>query len=341
MNSMGKYDFSIDPNVRNGHTVVLSFVERGSRVLEVGCATGYMTRYLSENMGCLVDCIDIDKDALRSASQYAQKTTHADVQYFNFESLTDSYDVVLFADVLEHLKNPEAVLLRCSKCLRHGGRVIASIPNIGHISVVNELAHGSFEYRQLGLLDNTHIHFFTRNTIEKMFRDVGFAIQTIDTVVVAPEDTEFGKLVDKELREFVQMKNTDLSVYQFVINAELGNNKGFQDASGDNPIIDISHEELLVERDRLQTKVGILDRQILDYENVLSERALALSQLADDVAILQMENLYLENENTYLLRRMKELERDLNWLMNRTFVKIRLRIGGRVKRVVKHLLSRR
>ncbi len=75
------------------------------------------------------------------------------------------YDCIVCADVLEHLKTPERVLTQCKELLKPGGRLIVSVPNAGYCGLVAELMQGEFRYRREGILDNTHLRFFTRKSL--------------------------------------------------------------------------------------------------------------------------------------------------------------------------------
>jgi 2-polyprenyl-3-methyl-5-hydroxy-6-metoxy-1,4-benzoquinol methylase len=89
------------------------------------------------------------------------------------------FDYIIFGDVLEHLRNPLEALKYCSKLLNQGGHIIASIPNLMHISVIEGLLNGNFTYTETGLLDKTHIHFFTFNEIVRMFQEAELEMENI------------------------------------------------------------------------------------------------------------------------------------------------------------------
>jgi O-antigen biosynthesis protein len=86
------------------------------------------------------------------------------------------YDYIIFADVLEHLLHPENVLTNCKYILSKAGSVWISIPNIAYNGVIIELLNDKFTYRETGLLDNTHLRFFTINSLDKMVKKCGFKI---------------------------------------------------------------------------------------------------------------------------------------------------------------------
>ena len=87
-------------------------------------------------------------------------------------SWTAEYDVVLAGDVLEHLVRPHDVLCRAVRLLRPGGHVVISLPHVGHVDVRLALLQGEWKYRPWGLLDATHVRFFTLPTIKEMLADV-------------------------------------------------------------------------------------------------------------------------------------------------------------------------
>ena len=94
-----------------------------------------------------------------------------------------SFDAIVCADVLEHLREPERLLEQAREWLAPDGRLIASIPNVRHHSVVRSLLQGNWTYESAGLLDRTHLRFFTRREIEKLFHRAGFAIEGMWSVI--------------------------------------------------------------------------------------------------------------------------------------------------------------
>lgn len=156
------------------HELVLRQVPIGTRVLDVGCASGYLGAALVER-GCAVVGIDNDEQALqRAAPAYEQ------VACFDLEMVDDlpwpeaSFDVVLAADVLEHLRDPARTLGFLRRYLRPGGRLIVSLPNVAHVTVRLSLLCGRFAYTETGLLDRTHIRFFTFRSALDLVEEAGF-----------------------------------------------------------------------------------------------------------------------------------------------------------------------
>lgn len=179
---MSKYDFKLDMKGDNSLSVILRNMKPETTVLEVGPAHGRMTKYLKEELKCAVDIVEIDEEAGKVASEWAHRSWLGP-QLGNIESgmlqdLSIKYDYVIFADVLEHLVNPDKVLSDSKMALKDGGSVWISIPNIAFNGVIIELMNNQFTYRDIGLLDNTHLRFFTMYSLEKMVKKCGFKIHS-------------------------------------------------------------------------------------------------------------------------------------------------------------------
>jgi 2-polyprenyl-3-methyl-5-hydroxy-6-metoxy-1,4-benzoquinol methylase len=158
------------------HRYLLSQVAPGSVVLELGPASGYMTRVLAAN-GCLVDAIEINPHDATKAAPYCRKMIVGSIEApENFAELPGPYDVILMADVLEHLRCPESVLPHVRERLAPNGVALASLPNIAFWKMRLALLRGRFEYTDTGLLDRTHLRFFTLKTATAMFTAAGFRV---------------------------------------------------------------------------------------------------------------------------------------------------------------------
>lgn len=212
-------EFQDDPG--STHTKIVSLVPPATRVLEFGCATGYMSEVLKNRLGCTVVGVEIDRDAAALAEQHTERVIVGDAEKIDYaaELAGEEFDVVLFADVLEHLKEPADLLRRVRPFVAENGVVIASIPNIAHASVRLALLGGEFRYRDWGLLDDTHLRFFTRASIQDLFEESGYAItnwlrQRLDigeTEIDVPQ-------VPDSVREWLA-SDPEATTYQFVLRA--------------------------------------------------------------------------------------------------------------------------
>ena len=149
---------------------------------------------LTERFACTVTGIEVDAEAAAEARQVLARVIEGDVEAMDLGAeLADArFDVILCADVLEHLRAPARVLGALRRYLAPGGCVVASIPNVAHAAVIAELLIGRFSYRPLGLLDEGHLRFFTRDSINEMFEHAGFEIEHLERLTVEPAATELG-----------------------------------------------------------------------------------------------------------------------------------------------------
>ena len=129
------------------------------------------------------------------------------------------FDYIIFGDVLEHLHDPLRTIRYCRRFLKSGGCIIASIPNVMHISVMQKLLNGDFTYTDDGLLDKTHIHLFTLNEIVKMFQAGGYAIREMEAIGLPVSDAQ-NEVIDKLLRCGGKAGRQMYEAFQYVVCAQ-------------------------------------------------------------------------------------------------------------------------
>ncbi|MMZ50432.1 Chondroitin synthase [compost metagenome] len=217
---MLKYEHELDMETDNSPSIILRQIKQGSSVLELGPATGYMTRYMKEQLQCTICCVELDPNAAERAAQYSDKMIVGNLEELQWarELKGMEFDYVVFADVLEHLRNPIEVLAQAAKFLKADGVVITSVPNIAHNAIVMELLDGKFDYKELGLLDSTHVTFFTKKSMLDMHHQAGLKPVKLVATVVGPEQTEFRRNYE-DFSEDVQRKliqNIEGHVYQYI-----------------------------------------------------------------------------------------------------------------------------
>lgn len=163
------------------YTKLLSLVGREKKVLEVGCASGYLSEQLVKQE-CEVVGIEIDAPAAGKAKRFCSKVICADVETLPALPYPPSYfDVILFADVLEHLKQPLQTVKNLSTYLKKTGSLIISVPNTANWSVRLKLLLGNFDYQnEGGILDKNHLRFFTLKSLKNFINEAGFVIDKID-----------------------------------------------------------------------------------------------------------------------------------------------------------------
>jgi 2-polyprenyl-3-methyl-5-hydroxy-6-metoxy-1,4-benzoquinol methylase len=181
----------------SSHSMFLRLVGTNKDVLDLGCGHGYFSRELSKRKNRIVG-IDIlpephERDVF---DQYIQADLND--RDLDLAALVDGrrFDVVLLPDVLEHLNEPERLLKACKAVLRPHGIVIISLPNVANITVRASLLMGRFDYTERGILDKTHVRFFTRKTARALVESSGFELVE-HTMSVMPVELILGVEPDR------------------------------------------------------------------------------------------------------------------------------------------------
>jgi len=179
---MGKYQ-NFNKSPFSVHTQILNSVKRKSKVLDVGCAEGYLSKIIASNE-CEVVGIELNKDAGQKAVKYCKEVIIGNVESIELNNKYYEYfDFVILADVLEHLKDPLKILIKFKKYLKDNGCIIISVPNIANWRVRFKLMTGKFDYENQGILDEEHLRFFTEKTFKKLIIDAGLEIYKFNLTV--------------------------------------------------------------------------------------------------------------------------------------------------------------
>ncbi|MPV85328.1 class I SAM-dependent methyltransferase [Ostreibacterium oceani] len=225
---MGKvYQRQFDPKDKNSSLALIAkHIPKGSRVLDIGCGVGELGRYLKEVKDCYVVGIEYSQESIQIATQKLDKAVMLDLNKDRLESnLFDvqatEFDVIVIADVLEHIYSPERVLESAKSLLSDSGKLLISIPNAGYVGALIGLYDDSWHYREEGILDRTHIRFYTQKTIAALLDETGFQQQICDRVSRDLLDSEFTQRIDSQadaVRNWLLAK-PEGSTYQFIIEA--------------------------------------------------------------------------------------------------------------------------
>jgi O-antigen biosynthesis protein len=258
------YEVPVDPDAENNcHSFALSFVGYNKSVLEVGCSTGYITKILVER-GCDVVGMELDPDAAKVAEQWAERVVVGNIddgEVWN-DVKDESFDVVLLGDVLEHLRDPLESLRQAVRKLKPSGFVVTSLPNVAHGDVRMSLLQGLFRYRPVGLLDHTHVRFFTLETARELLIEAGlWPVETM-RVVVPLFQSELGVRREDVSPETVDELLTDpeIETYQFVMKSvrDNGTRTLAELARRVNDLSDrVAHESV---------RTALLRNELFDYE---------------------------------------------------------------------------
>ncbi len=218
-----KYAYQIDLDSDTTPAKVVRLVGRDKEVLELGCGPGHMSRVFKEHLDCEVTGVEVDEEAATEARKHCREVIVCDLDRAELSSYLRgrTFDVIVMADVLEHLMQPERVLRQAKGLLKENGHVVISIPNVAYMGIVACLVSDEFPYSDLGLLDRTHLRFFTGPSFRRLLGSEGFIITEWQTYEVPVELTEFRdsfERLPKEIRQFISMC-PDSSVYQFILSA--------------------------------------------------------------------------------------------------------------------------
>jgi len=187
-------------------------------VLDVGCSYGGFASTMHRLRGCTVTGVELDRAAAEAARSHCREVYQGDIAEVA-PTLSADFDVVVAADVLEHLVNPRQVLGLLAALLRPGGCLLASIPNVTHLSVILALAEGTFPRSREGLLDRTHLRFFGETDVLSLFNQANLAARVADRVRVEPGSTEFHtdlRSLPGEVLLFLE-RNPNAETYQFIV----------------------------------------------------------------------------------------------------------------------------
>ena len=189
-------------------------------VLDIGCSVGALGERIKQTYRAEVVGVELDEHMAEVAIKKLDRVIVGDVEEINLADRLkpNHFDCIIFADILEHLKNPWGVLENTTKFLSDKGVIIASIPNVRHYTTIISLAiNGYWQYNERGIHDKTHLRFFTLNNIRELFQNAGLKINKIKRNYRIIERPHHINIVSKYLalpilREFL--------VFQYLIVAE-------------------------------------------------------------------------------------------------------------------------
>lgn len=273
-----RYHVAVDDRIAE----LLRYVEGHHRVLEVGCSAGHVSAALKER-GHYVYGIEIDPVSAATARTIADMVKVADLDRESITTVVGQrgFDALIVGDVLEHLRDPVNTLREALTLLAPDAVVALSLPHVGFHDVRTALLEGEWTYRATGLLDETHLRFFTRRSVFALAHDAGLVVTDFcrihkapGTSNVAPEQPVLSTLVDEYLA-----LDPNSTTYQFV--ARLERPGGTTTAVAD---------ELARRLDREEADALLQLRQVLaTYEH-------------DQAALLQLRRDFIDLSNSRMVR---------------------------------------
>ncbi|MBF0471748.1 MAG: class I SAM-dependent methyltransferase, partial [Gammaproteobacteria bacterium] len=305
------YDTQIDLSViNNSHTQLIRRIPKGAAVLELGCATGYMSAYLTQALNCEVTGVEIDPEAAEQARAHCKEVITTDIEQPGWEQQLPQhrYDLILCADIIEHLRNPADLLRRLQPHLKQEGVLLASIPNAAHASIRLEMLEGRITYEQEGLLDRSHLHFYTYASIQALMAAAGFKPVELSYT--------FHDIADDIIRERLQRVGLEASdrflqqlhapeavAYQFIIVAQSAD---FIETGADN-----LHE---LHDNPLQESMEVYHNLLNSLHNERTARSTHLKMIEERDAALSIQHqrvVELNNKSATLEQQIASLTSDI------------------------------
>jgi methionine biosynthesis protein MetW len=166
----------------DAHSILMRLTPRGSRVLELGCASGYLSGYMEQRLGCRVTGLEFDHNAVAIAQTRCSEAYQVDLDAPDALAVAHAsapYDVLLAAAVLEHLKYPERLLIDAKRLLKPEALVIVSLPNIAYWKMRLNLLRGHFDYEDYGIMDRTHLRLYTLKTGRELLDSHGYSVEQV------------------------------------------------------------------------------------------------------------------------------------------------------------------
>ncbi|MBE2294627.1 MAG: methyltransferase domain-containing protein [Phycisphaerales bacterium] len=241
------YHRHLDPESQDSLARLARQIRPGSRVLDLGTGPGVLGRYLSETLGCAVDGVEYNPVAVAEAGPWYRHLECADLESITLSACFagQSYDFIICADVLEHLRQPGAILAQLPALLAPQGRVLLSVPNVAYAGLIAELLAGDFRYRPEGLLDNTHLRFFTHASLLRLLEEHGLRTVALEATIMELHHSEFtAHWIDGGWAETLPVEviralldRPEALVYQFIVSAAPANEADAMDAANETHVI--------------------------------------------------------------------------------------------------------
>ena len=327
------YDFKIDDVEENSpFWYICENIGRNQRVLDVGCATGYLGELLKNNFEVDIVGIDYQDYHLNKAQKRNVYSDLINLDLNSFENELNKYnnyfDRIILADVLEHLTDPMEVLVKLSKLLKSDGKFLIDIPNIAHASIKYNLLSDNFDYTPMGLLDNTHIRFFTLNSIIKELSRNKFLIEKIEYIFFGPgqfhdQSVNYANY-PKEIIDYVE-NDIESAIYQIFLVFEKSD---LDHESLLNRNIKFKESDIITEKEKhapetINNPLKTLEDIIQENNNAITYLERNLNQKNDDIVNLLVKLQEKDNNAISLLTKLQEksdnivyLERKLNEKIN-------------------------
>lgn len=342
-----RYSYAVDPGGDSTANKVLRLVGKDKRVLELGPGPGSMTRFM-QAQGCRVTAIEYDPELARHAEPFCERLLIGDLETLDLaESLEGArFDVVVAADVLEHLRDPWACLRKVRGLIADGGYLVVSIPNVAHNAVIAQLLCGRFPYTEQGLLDRTHLRFFSRHDVDDLLLSTGFLPSVWERNRVPVEFSEFTyawQRLPAAVREALAHADEG-ETYQYIVQAYVGDTAGWAaKVRSERLAMEVDYQRLQTKLDQTRTSLEEYQKAFEEGRDLIADRDKTLSEYVQafhkarntleerDKALDEVNRAF--NEAREIIARIEYEKRELHQALDRNAL-------VRLKKFVNSLLGR-
>lgn len=233
--SRPKYDREIRAEGSDSLSRIAAIIEAGSQVLDLGAGVGALGDYLTTQKSCTVDGVELDPASV-AASRAAYRTLiEGDILALDLSAAFGSvhYDYIVCADLIEHLPQPKHLLNKLKPLMGQNCKLLLSVPNISYLGAIAEILQGRFTYRDTGIFDETHLRFFTADSLGRLLAQSRYRVERAERVELALGDSEFDSELLNQLPTALSRQIRSIpeyQTYQFICEARL---LGVQEAPPD------------------------------------------------------------------------------------------------------------
>ena len=219
-NDLHVYLRTIQADERTSLSVLAEHIHTDSTVLDLGCGSGALGKYLTETKSCICDGLTWSEAEAEHARPHYRSVVVDNLETSDLLSHfpKQQYDYIVCADVLEHLSRPERIVNTCRSLLAPGGKLLISVPNAAYCGLIAELMQGEFKYREEGLLDRTHLRFFTRRSLSRFIHENQWQLEHLEAIERELPASEFQSRFDNfppAVSRYL-LNTPDALTYQFI-----------------------------------------------------------------------------------------------------------------------------
>lgn len=249
------YQIELNSTQTNDARIIAShFIVNDSKVLDVGCACGDFGYYLSREKNCTVYGMEYNQESIQVAltKNIFQNIHQVDLNTYHTNEHSEyigQFDYITLLDVLEHTISPERSLLQLKPYLKEDGHFIISLPNISFGDIKISLLNDDFEYTDMGILDKTHLRFFTHKTIARFFTLLNFQIMECRVKVSNINDS---KKIPFLVRKYI-LENPHSYAYQYIMkikNSDLS----------ENDLLSLNEKKMSIRKKDIQSELNKIKR---------------------------------------------------------------------------------